>query len=161
MNRETIFRGKRVDDDEWVYGWLFKQGDNFGIQVLVDIAWEVKPETIGQYTNITDKNEQMIFEGDIISDSNGSIYTVEFNKDRGGWFPFAQGDGCGCCEHEVVYDYSAEIIGNKIDGKIKEPTKPESIHLTGDNLKQWVSFKAEKDRVEGIPLEEKYNGVFR
>lgn len=124
MHREIIFRGKVADEpDEWVYGYLLPdnriqqveehtESKNCGVGVFT-----VKPETVGQYTNITDKDEQMIFEGDIISDSDGTIYTVEFNKDRGGWFPFAQGDGCGCCEHEVVYDYSAEIIGNKYDSR--------------------------------------------
>jgi hypothetical protein len=34
------------------------------------------------------------------------------SEERGGWFPFACGDGCGCCEDEVELPERCEIIGN-------------------------------------------------
>ena len=65
--REILFRGK-MDDGEWVEGFLVKM---FGVYHIIDkddenTAYEVIPETVGQYTGLKDKNGQRIFEGDIV-----------------------------------------------------------------------------------------------
>lgn len=108
--REILFRGKDPESGEWHYGYYVKRNDgDRGYLILEDYYLEsyeiVKPETICQYTGLTDKNEKKIFEGDIVKISNDEIFEVKY-EDGGFTAGLFLGD----------WDYGhVEVIGNIYD----------------------------------------------
>lgn len=86
--REILFRGKRIDNGEWVEGNLFAPDEvkhrKAPTEILVGtnivrISWEVDPATVGQYTGLKDKNGKRIYEGHIVK-CNHSFFTAEAEK---------------------------------------------------------------------------------
>ena len=93
--REIIFRGKRLDNGEWVYGHIYTQVDlpdtieeewYWYINPIGSGSWvsyRVDPYTVGQYTGLKAKDGKRIFEGDIIKADNGNcsyISVVKFGR---------------------------------------------------------------------------------
>lgn len=71
--REILFRGKSSISGEWAYGWFYSVKNAFNekhiLKIIIDVHGNetfVNPETVGQYTGLTDKNGTKIFENDIL-----------------------------------------------------------------------------------------------
>ena len=130
MNREILFKAKRKDNGEWVEGYyVYCRKRHYILPVLNKVIgfderedeWvEVDPDTICQYTGLTDKNGRRIWENDICDRKEKYPEIVTYNK--GDWqldYSYALGKekhfgacnlGFYACERKCV-----EVIGNVFD----------------------------------------------
>ena len=121
--REVIFRGKRVDNGDWVEGHYFQLGSYYHIRSDIHV-WEVDPNTVGQFTELTDESGMRIFEGDMTQDGDVVMWCYE----RLGWSLNVTERGervfchCHSCEgHFEISDVaeSIRVVGNIHDKTLK------------------------------------------
>lgn len=117
--REILFRGKRIDNGEWIEGTLYQISTDLPPFIMLmnshAESHEVVPETVGQYTGLTDRLGKRIFEGDIVKT------------------PF-----CG----KTLCDFSIQFINGGFyavpPGVTVDESRPWKHHLNGSNSRMVV-----------------------
>lgn len=132
MNREILFKAKRIDNGEWVEGCIVidqSRLDRFKYRIQpiesgVLYAHPIDPDTLCQYTGLTDKNGKKIWENDILKckkyiGGNFVDYCIEV-----GYVEMKHGAfGLHRIKNDAYYrpfkdwleDYEYEVVGNIFD----------------------------------------------
>lgn len=122
MEREVIFRGKRLGNGQWLYGDLMHDNHQ-GCYVYPNDCTglytenKVDPDTVGEFTNMKDKHGNKVFEGDIV-EYGRSLYVCEFVE---GGFTFRDISDDRLTLNAILIE--ADVIGNVYDNSELLPTK--------------------------------------
>ena len=118
MEDRFLFRGKQIDNGEWIQGYLYGIWERryilWGMTNDIPNMVEVDPETVCQCTAMPDKNKKLVFEHDIVWDSDErAFYEIIWNQEDMCW-NVEDADGHKS-EFEECYGSTIEVNGNRFD----------------------------------------------
>ena len=117
--REILFRAKRIDNGEWGFGDLWhNNSETMIIDQPATIEYDVIPETVGQFTGLTDKNGKKIFEGDIVKE-NDIFHNGELQM-RGNTWEVVYADGLFFANFKDISVYLQSLDGIEVIGNIHD-----------------------------------------
>lgn len=127
--REILFKAKRIDNGEWVEGYVVRKRGLYFIYDIVNSEscrqnnYEIDPETVCQFTGLCDKNGRNIWENDIFQYTDEAMVTqkdlIEYNETNASFVRLRNTEKLGLqylwideatCNH-------GEVIGNIFDNK--------------------------------------------
>lgn len=118
MQERYLFKAKRTDNGEWIQGYLYgiwkRRYILWGMTNDIPYMVEVDPSTICQCTGMPDKNKKLVFEHDIVWDSDErTFYEIIWNQEDMCW-NVKDADSYKS-NFEECYGSTIEVNGNSFD----------------------------------------------
>lgn len=123
MENRYLFKAKRVDNGEWVVGYLYRLSENNPPFIMLrkyGESYEVDENTICQCTGLKDKNGKLIWENDIVRDEYGNFYKAFWQND---YYQFSFCSKTGVFPIGAKWNlwsfksFEIEVTGNIFDNK--------------------------------------------
>ena len=138
MSREILFKAKRKDNGEWVEGYYCKTtiGNDvrpsdvifvpFKVSRNEEWGWmKVDSDTLCQYTGLTDKNGNKIWENDILRIGENEKLMVSWHHFKASWVLSKKGWMYNHFFGESVEPEDVEVVGNIFDGGLNDGKETE------------------------------------
>lgn len=132
MNDRFLARGKCKDNGEWAEGYYIRTNSGRCFIKLREFIppracndiFEVIPETVGGCTGLTDKNNKLMFDGDIVSlPGEDELSVIKWDVDSARFI--IESDDV-YCDFDNYWGYELEVVGNIHDDK---PAPPENFEI--------------------------------
>lgn len=115
MEDRYLFKAKRVDNGEWIVGYLYRLSENNPPFIMLrkyGESYEVDEHTICQCTGLRDKNGKLIWENDIVKINNSKMNALITFRD---FEIICTIPSEKYYKHRLEYDTEYEVIGNTFD----------------------------------------------